>query len=56
VQHVAWLCWCASVEHKDDHGYGEGQVDMGRVDGLGAVKDKREAWPRDQDGRKTDRG
>jgi hypothetical protein len=34
----------------------EGQVETCRADGLGAVKDGREAWTEDQEGRKTDLG
>jgi hypothetical protein len=44
LQHVSWLCWCTgawSTETGD--GYGEGQVEIGRVDGQRAVKDGRDA-------------
>ena len=44
VQHVSWLCWCASKVHKTIEIHGEGLVETCYADGLGAVKDKREAW------------
>jgi hypothetical protein len=45
VQHVSWLCWCVGVELRGGGRWrGEGQVEIGCVDGPGAVKDEHEAW------------
>jgi hypothetical protein len=49
--------WCASVELEGDgRRRGEGQVETCRADGLGAVKDGREAWTEGPRGRVTSYG
>jgi len=46
--------WCASVElGGSGRRQGEGQVGTCRADGLGAVKDGREAWTEGPGGRVT---
>ena len=49
--------WCAGVELEDGgQRRGEGQVGTCRADGLGAVKDEREAWTEGPGGRVASRG
>ena len=49
--------WCAGVElGGGGRLQGEGQVGTCRADGLGAVKDRREAWTEEPEGRVASRG
>jgi hypothetical protein len=48
--------WCAGVElGGGGRRRGEGEVETCRVDGLGAVKDRREAWTEGLGGQVTSR-
>jgi hypothetical protein len=54
---ISLSLWCISVELGSGGRWrGEGQVGTCRANGLGAVKDGREAWTEGPGGRVTSRG